>query len=346
MGAVSDRFCVIGEKVTLSPQTVISCNSYDNSCGGKVTNACGGGSPGCAYATIASRGVTTCTNQCTSGCEPYGSGSNTCHGAAVVDVHGQLFADDVLKDQCHGCDEQCHDGSTARLYKTTSAVRKGQNSLNADEETVKAQLRTHGSVTGGLSVYANWHSWVEKHGADAVYDTHGDSAHLGGHVITISGYGISGGKKYWLVRNSWGSGFGDGGYIKMLRGDSTVFDDGSRIMWEDAQWATPVHQSIFAPEPLSDVSPIEETPDEFPITGGWFTADHSHPYFRGLAQTAFHQTNTLADFVNLTKVEMQLVNGFNVFFSLETTWGPLRIETQHDFDGTLRGPPLVASLVV
>lgn len=38
------------------------------------------------------------------------------------------------------------------------------------------------------------------------------------HAVVIEGYGVENGKSYWLVRNSWGTEWGDKGYIKMERG--------------------------------------------------------------------------------------------------------------------------------
>ena len=42
------------------------------------------------------------------------------------------------------------------------------------------------------------------------------------HAVDAIGYGVdqSTGSEYILVRNSWGSGWGEGGYMKMIATDS------------------------------------------------------------------------------------------------------------------------------
>merc|ERR1719284_1666776 len=42
------------------------------------------------------------------------------------------------------------------------------------------------------------------------------------HAVQLVGYGIDWGNLYWLVRNSWGAGWGEGGYIRLQR-----FSDGT-----------------------------------------------------------------------------------------------------------------------
>jgi C1A family cysteine protease len=37
------------------------------------------------------------------------------------------------------------------------------------------------------------------------------------HAVTVIGYGASAGTKYWLVKNSWGTDWGEGGYMRMQR---------------------------------------------------------------------------------------------------------------------------------
>jgi len=41
------------------------------------------------------------------------------------------------------------------------------------------------------------------------------------HALTVVGYNTTGPQPYWIVRNSWGSDWGEGGYFKVLMSDGS-----------------------------------------------------------------------------------------------------------------------------
>ena len=45
---------------------------------------------------------------------------------------------------------------------------------------------------------------------------------VGGHAVMLIGWGVDGGVPYWIIQNSWGTGWGENGFLRIQRGSDTA----------------------------------------------------------------------------------------------------------------------------
>ena len=85
------------------------------------------------------------------------------------------------------------------------------------EEAMKQHIYQNGPIACGIAVpqdfYLNYTGGVYQ-------DTTGNKNIV--HDISIVGYGVENGVKYWLGRNSWGEGWGEKGFFKVIRGVNNI----------------------------------------------------------------------------------------------------------------------------
>ena len=88
----------------------------------------------------------------------------------------------------------------------------------ATEEALKIAVATQGPISVAIDAEGRFSNWggLQFHDSGVYYGTDCSSEFLN-HGVTVVGYGTEDGQDYWLVKNSWGSDWGEEGYIKMSR---------------------------------------------------------------------------------------------------------------------------------
>ena len=95
-----------------------------------------------------------------------------------------------------------------------------------DETAMMQAVNEFGPIK--VSIYASRDGFRSYAGGVYSDDGCGQSTN---HAVTVTGYGQEDDMDYWMVKNSWGTGWGLGGYIKMRRNYGSMCAIGSYPYW-------------------------------------------------------------------------------------------------------------------
>jgi len=139
-----------------------------------------------------------------------------CQGGYLTNSWAFLVHTGIPTDSCYPytsgsgqrgtCKKTCADGSALHLYKSSKYYQTGtvENTMN--------DIVAHGPVESGFSVYQDFMTYKS-----GVYQ-HKSGGLLGGHAVKIVGWGVEGSTPYWIVANSWTTGWGEQGFFRILKG--------------------------------------------------------------------------------------------------------------------------------
>jgi len=190
--SISDRISIMRNnafpEINISPQVLLDCN-FDN-------DGCHGGNHMSAFSYMQRKGITDET------CNPYKAkswferGGTHCTPASI-------------------CNECNPDGSCAvpkRVYKYTLT---SHYELSGEQKMMQ-EIFEKGPIACGVNAMP-----IMNYTGYGVFK----SDDKGGidHIISVVGWGVeTNGDKYWVLRNSWGEYWGNGGYAKIFRGNNTI----------------------------------------------------------------------------------------------------------------------------
>jgi len=98
-------------------------------------------------------------------------------------------------------------------YKYAVSPCEGGSCSNQDEDGLKAALAEHGP----LSVCINAESWNGYYGG-VLSGTCSGAYNTLDHCVQLVGYDTTASTPYWKVRNSWGTSWGESGFIRLPMG--------------------------------------------------------------------------------------------------------------------------------
>lgn len=189
--ALGYRYQKLGKNIDLSPQYSLSCYIKDCDAGNYLIDP---------QLNLVKNGTVT------EECLPFSSASGT---------------------NIEECPEKCKDGTDIKKYYSRNAYMT-QDYYSAETFydiilIIMDQLINNGPVVSSITAYRDF---MELHYnpkcPNEVYSYDGTSANLGGHAVTIVGYGLLNGKYYWLIQNSWGEDACDKGFVKVEFGQIGV----------------------------------------------------------------------------------------------------------------------------
>jgi hypothetical protein len=132
----------------------------------------------------------------------------------------------AVKTACNPCS-----GWAAQVVKITSWSWVS-SSVGAIENALQS-----GPVGSWMAVYSDFY-----HYTSGVYQPTGGSSYEGGHFVVIVGYNHN--EKYWICKNSWGTGWGESGFFRIKWGTSGIGTDALRMIKPIVDNDPPVLQAI------------------------------------------------------------------------------------------------------
>lgn len=198
---MSDRIKIMRKAqwpdVIISPQILLSCDMDDG--------GCHGGDSSIAYPWIHKNSITD------ESCSPYQALGHSDGLGCTAEI------------KCKNCmqGKGCWAQEKAKVY---TVEEYGDIS---GEYSMMNEIYQRGPISCGIAATDE----LVNYTGGIFIDTTGEKDF--NHEVSVLGWGEENGTKYWIIRNSWGVYWGEGGFFRIIRGVANLNIEG------DCSWAVP-----------------------------------------------------------------------------------------------------------
>ncbi|XP_026750367.2 cathepsin L-like proteinase [Galleria mellonella] len=140
----------------------------------------------------------------------WGYGNEGCNGGMLDTAFEYIAKNGIPTSEDYGTyeelDDYCELENVSSVHEIVGFTRVTPRSPNS----LKVALNKYGPVAVAIHVNMN----MKQYSSGIYYDPECQGQDIN-HGVTIIGYGVRDDQEYWIVRNSWGTDWGEGGYILM-----------------------------------------------------------------------------------------------------------------------------------
>jgi len=203
--------------LVLSTQNVLSCGNDLVSCG-----TCRGGDDASVFVYAQQHGIPH------ESCSNYMAKDTTCIANAAIEGDN--------RPHCYNCDEEAQCFSIKEYHRLF--VR--ENSIGKVEGPVamKAEILANGPISCGIMAT---NAMEHKYSNGVFSEPPSEIDSRINHVVEVFGWGVDNhDNEYWHVKNSWGSEWGEDGYMRLVTSDNTgPAGRGNNLVETECTYATP-----------------------------------------------------------------------------------------------------------
>jgi len=210
----SRRCIATGEDTKFSPEDTAFCQPIFG-----AGNGCNGGNS--AWNWFKSHGVVTGGDYTDKGsgdtCLPYSFAPCAHHVPATAKYHACPDGEYPSPS----CAKACSEDGYSTSYSSDKQMASSAYSVRTVSQ-IQQDLVQNGPMYVAFSVYSDFPTYKS-----GVYTKTPGSSFLGGHAVTLVGYGTLDGTDYWKIKNSWNEEWGAGGHFLIKRGTNECGIEGS-----------------------------------------------------------------------------------------------------------------------